>query len=326
MNRKFIGIGMAVAAAFAVQVAIAQEKAMPLAEARAQIEAIVADPASITGVMKQLAPADQTAFLASVNAAISKMPGSSEEKAAKFINVNKAAMKGAAKGNLANLVAEVFKTVPVEYLALVGERFADDLFNRGSDPSRSYDDASFQKIAEGLLDRIMSRTAETDDASVRNALAVAMLVRAANGKAGDPLFESLVAKLPNDETREIAVKEWLPDALAEKPSYDSMLAYAGVSAEGQPDPSVSLQLAGPQMLDCFLADVSSSLIDAQGRETTPFTDQITGGFKDPVFFAVQGAQSESPATSVGDGQPPRTDDQTKAWNSRRRRNEPIPYQ
>ena len=94
----------------------AQDKTMSSADARGKIGDIISDPASMTSVMKQLAAADQASFLADVNAAIAKMPGSPEEKTSKYLDVNTAALKGAQKGNLATLVAEVFATVPPESL------------------------------------------------------------------------------------------------------------------------------------------------------------------------------------------------------------------
>ena len=324
MNRNLKTLGMAVAAVVMTSHAsFAQETALPLAEARAQIGAIVEDPSSMTGVMKRLAAADQTAFLADVNAAIAKMPGSNEEKAARFLNVNRAALKGSAKGNLANLVAEVFATVSPEALTIVNERFAADLFNRSADPSRTYTDDEYVNIATNLMARIEKRTADTDDAAVRNTFAAAMLVRASNGSPAD-LADKLVATMPAGDERDLARNEWLPAALSEPADYEAMLAYA--DAGRQPSPSLALQLSGPQLLDAFLADVASSLVGGDGRETTPFTDQAFGGFNEPLFHAVEGTLLDTP---IGAGQPPRTDDPTKPWNpsyrrGERPRSEPVP--
>ena len=306
------------AAVLTLHSSFAQETALPLAEARAQIGAVVEDPSSMTGVMRQLAPSDQTAFLADVNAAIAKMPGSNEEKAARFLNVNRAALKGAAKGNLADLVAEVFATVPPEALTIVNERFAADLFNRSADPSRTYTDDEYVNIATNLMAKIESRTAGTDDAAVRNTFAAAMLVRASNGSPAD-LADKLVATMPEGAERDLAKNEWLPAALAEPADYEPMLAYA--DAGRQPSPSLALQLSGPQLLDAFLADVASSLLDEDGRETTPFTDQAFGGFTDPVFHAAEGSILNTPTGGgeIGSGQPPRSSDPNSPVNPSARR-------
>lgn len=298
MNIKTKIFGLAAVAALVAHSALADEKALPIAEARAQIGAIVEDPVSMTGVMKQLAPEDQTAFLADVNAAIAKMPGSNEERAAKFLNVNKAAIKGAAKGNLAKLIAEVFATVPVEPLTLVSERFAADMFNRSNDSERTYTDDAFRGISEGLLEKIVARTAGTDDAPVRNALAIAMLVRASNGSPAD-LADVLVAKLPEGDEKKLTKEEWLPAALGSPSDYEAMLAYGG--AGSQPNVALSMIIAGPQRLDAVLADVASSLLDSEGRETTPFSSISM----DLDEYA----------------QPPRTQDPSKKWNPAYRRGE-----
>ena len=130
MKKLLMVVTMAMAS-----VLFAQDKTMSSADARGKIGDIISDPASMTSVMKQLAAADQASFLADVNAAISKMPGSPEEKTSKFVAVNSAALKGAQKGNLTTLVAEVFATVPPESLTAINEQFAAGMFNRAADPS-----------------------------------------------------------------------------------------------------------------------------------------------------------------------------------------------
>ena len=313
MNRRLKSLCTAVLAVLAAHCAFAQQGTLSLADARGMIDAIVAEPAKMTDVMKQLAPGDQATFLSDVNAAIEKQSTSNEEKTAKYINVNEAALKGSAKGNLANLIAEVFATVPPEHLTLVSERFAEDLFNRNADPNKQYTDDSFRNIAENLMDKIESRTSGTDDAAVRNTLAVAMLVRSSQGGPAD-LPDLLLNKIPDTREREMAKNEWLPAALAETPDYEQMLADA--DAGQQPNAQLALQLAGPQVLDAFLADVASSLVDSSGRETTPFTDQAMGGYKEPAGTVVQGSAyggAGQNANSAG-GATPKTEDESKPWN------------
>ena len=133
MKKLLMVIAMALAGTL-----VAQDKAMTLADARGKIGDVIADPASMTSVMKQLSAADQTTYLADVNAAIAKMPGSAEEKTSKFLNVDAAALKGAKENNLTALVAEVFATVPPESLTAVNERFAADMKTRGIGVSAHY--------------------------------------------------------------------------------------------------------------------------------------------------------------------------------------------
>ena len=58
-------------------------------------------------------------------------------------------------------------------------------------------------------------------------------------------------------------------------------------------------------------------LDEAQRETTPITDQVFGGFAEPLSSAVEGTGFGSP---VGNGQPPRTDDPDKPWNPGYNRN------
>ena len=117
-------------AAIAATVALNAQESVSLADARASISDCIKTPSKMTETMKKLSADDQKSFLAEVNEAIAAMPGSNESQAATFLNVNRAALKGAGKGNLAALVAEVFATVPPEYLPVVTDSFASDLFNR----------------------------------------------------------------------------------------------------------------------------------------------------------------------------------------------------
>ena len=75
MKKLLMVITMAMASAL-----VAQDKTMSSADARGKIGDIISNPSTMTSVMKQLAAADQASFLADVNAAISKMPGSPEER------------------------------------------------------------------------------------------------------------------------------------------------------------------------------------------------------------------------------------------------------
>jgi len=293
----------------------------PIAEARAKIGAIIAEPAQMTEALKTLSPEDQKTFVADVNAAIAKLPGSTEDRTAKYLNVNRAALKGAAKGNMANLLAVTFSTVPPESLTVLSERYAVDLFNRDADPSQKFTDAAFEKTAREVVAKVEQATAGSDDAGVRNTLAILMFVRASNGSPAD-LSDKLVETLPDASTRELAKTEWIPAAMAEgdKKSYDSMLAYA--DAGKNPNLNIVLNLAGPQILDAMLVDITSSLVDKSGDSTTPVLDQAFGGFgEDRVTMPVDSIDALSPMNAR-----PVTDDPTKKWNPEYQRgDEPKPY-
>ncbi len=262
MKKLLMVITMAMAS-----VLVAQDKTISSADARGKIGEIINDPAAMTSVMKQLAASDQASFLADVNAAIADMPGSPEEKTAKYLSVNSAALKGAQKGNLTTLVAEVFATVPPEALTILNESFASNMFNRNADPTKTYTDAQYVEIATNLLAKVQERTATADNAGVRNAFAVLMLIRGSNGSPAD-LRDTLVGALKDPETRSLAQNEWLSPALGvgQEKTYDPMLGAA--DAGRQPDPdmvlAVSLKCSGDALVadlasECSLSDASSSI-------------------------------------------------------------------
>lgn len=242
-------------------------KDMTLVEARVGIAQAIADVSQVTSTIKALSAADQVAYLASINQAISKMPGSSESKAAAFVNANKAALRGARKGNLKALIAELFATVPPEVLAVISERYAADLFNRSSASTMS--DEKYVAMVQDVLKTIDSRLDSSDNADVRMTFAIVMFMRACNNTIKG-LDEKLIANLP-ESSRDVAKKEWIPGAL--KGSYDSML---GASDAGvMPDVSVVIKVAGPQIVDSLLVGLSSdaSTVTGVGNEGS----NVSGG-------------------------------------------------
>jgi hypothetical protein len=254
--KKILMMGIALL----VAVVWAQGKTLSLAEARARIGEAVSDPAVMTEIVSQLSASDQVAFLAMVNEAVGKMPGSPTEKAAAYVNVNTAAMKGAASGNLAPMLAETYATVPPEALPAVNERFANDLFNRSAENGMT--DAAFVKIVESTMKTITERNASSDNAGVRDTFAALMFLAASNGSPAD-LRETIVETLPAD-VRPTANGEWMPAALGENQpqSYEPML---GASDAGESvNTELVLRVAGPQTMETLLADLAGT--------GTPVTD------------------------------------------------------
>ena len=250
-------------------------KTLPLAEARQKIDGVVDGSESIASLIKQLSAEDQLTFLGDVNKAVSKMPASVEEKTAKHLNLNHAALKAVkGSGNVAALLAEVFATVPPEALTVINERFASDLFNRATDPKVTYTDAQFTDIALKLMETVNKRTAETDNASTRSAFAILMLLRASNGTPAD-LEDKLIATLPNADARELAKSEWIPSALGKdgrELGYEPILASA--DAGRRPDFDFVLVIAGPQLLDALLQDIGGKNVDGLSfmRTRSPVLD------------------------------------------------------
>lgn len=296
MNKMFVL--MTALGCLVPYVAFSQEpaKTLPLAEARAQIGDVISAPDKMRSVMTRLSAEDQVSFLADVNAAIKNMPGSVDEKTATYLNVNRAALKGASKGNTAELLAEVFATVEPAALKVINERFAADLFSRTADPSRSFSDDEFSFIAKTMMEKVVKRTAGSDDASVRNAFAAMMLVRASNGTPSG-LADTLAEMIPDQSARDLAKSEWFPAAFATPAEYGSILAYANVS--GEPSVPVVLKIAGPQVMDAMLADLSAGSVDPAGRTATPLLDRAVGNFGEARV------NDPDPEKLIGFGEEPR---------------------
>ena len=219
MKKTVFAIVCAACAAWAAE--------MPRSEWHAKVGDCAQDPALLRQTISQLSPADQTAFLAEVNEAISKMPGSEEVKAAKFLDANRAAILGATPENRTAVLAEVFATVPPEFLTVVNESFAMDLFNRSNaNTSRAISDADYVALASKAMDAIVERCATADHPEVRSTFAALMFERASGGPT-EGLRDALISKLP-PAAQESARSDWMPTALGEgrEKSYDPMLGVA----------------------------------------------------------------------------------------------------
>ena len=130
--------------------------------------------------ISQLSSSDKTAFLAEVNAAIDKMPGSAESKAAKFLVANRAAVAGAGAADRADVLAEVYATVPPEALPVINEEFAKNEFARPD--TMTIDD--FTNIVVQAMTKITQRVSTAESGSVRAAFAGVMLINASGWVVG----------------------------------------------------------------------------------------------------------------------------------------------
>ena len=285
---------------------------MPRSEWHAKVGDCAQDPALLKQTISQLSAADQTAFLADVNAAIAKMPGSTDEKTAKYLDVDAAALKGAKEGNLPALIAEVFATVPPNSLTVINERFAADLFNRKADPSKTYTDEQYVDIATKLMEKVQDRTATADNAGVRDTFAILMLIRASNGTPAD-LRDTLVDSLRDPTTKDLAQNEWISPALGigQEKTYDPML---GASAAGdQPNLNIEIQVPVTIALDALASDLAS--VGSMGDESTKFTPHLPSLFEDPTLALGAG---QSKVASDGSGKP-RTMDPNSPYNPKYKR-------
>jgi len=273
-------------AAVVSAVALNAQESISLADARSSIGDCIKTPSKMTEVMKKLSAEDQKAFLAEVNEAIAAKPGSNEAQAATFLNVNRAALKGAKQGNLNTLVAEVFATVPAEYLPVISERFASDLFSRTADQTVKYSDEEYINIASNLMVNVSARMSNVDGGAARSTFAIVMLAKASNmtgspTEAGSPLntlVTSLLGTLPADSPIDTIKNDWIPTALAtgESQSYEPIVEGSGTPGT-MPSPSVVVQTAGPQVLDNLLSDLntgSDSVTESNnGERNNPSSQQ-----------------------------------------------------
>lgn len=228
-------------------------------EVRALVGECAQNPQKLKQTIATLPADEQLEFLRAVNEAISKMPGSNEVKGAAFYEANRAAVTGAGKDNLKAVLAEVFATVPTEYLTEINERFAKELFSRTANPAHVPTDAEFTKLSTDTMAVVNERCQNAEDSSVRETFAILMLVRASGGTPAD-LAQTLVNQLPDAQVRETAMNEWIKSAMGDgqEQSYDPMLT-ASQSADEEPDHAVVTQMTtgGTQITEALLADLAA---------------------------------------------------------------------
>ena len=261
--------------------AVAQETSakISLADARGQIDKVIASADQMKATMKKLSAEDQKAFLADVNKAISEMPGSTEEKTALFLAANLAAVSSAEKGNSATLLAETFATVPPESLPVISEVFSDKLLNRMEGSNASFNDAQYEKIAVETIGAVSDRCEETDNGTARTTFAILMFLRASPGTA-ETLENSLVNVFKNDDSKDLA-RECLEAAQGKggrEQSYEPLLAAA--DAGRRPDAQAVLVIAGPQYTTAVMSDLNGKNTerDMFSHTQTPIVDAVENPF------------------------------------------------
>ena len=244
---------------------------MPRSEWHAKVGDCAQDPNMLKETISQLSSADKTAFLAEVNAAIDKMPGSTDVKAAKFLAANRAAVAGAGAADRADVLAEVYATVPPEALTIINEEFAKSEFAR---PATMTDD-EYTNIVAQTMTKITQRMASAESGAVRAGFAGLMFIRAAGG-AADATMDAVVSALPSDVQGD-ARNSWFPSALAATPSYDPILAPAQAGEE--PNPQVVLDISPSQKVESMLGDLQAGKTDP--GETTHAGTGVPGS-NDPT--------------------------------------------
>lgn len=270
MKTGWMKIVAACALALLVSPAAVAE-AMPRSEWHNLVSACAQNPQTLRETMSKVSPADQTALLSEVNAAIAKMPGSDEVKGAMFYAANAAAVKSAAKGNSRNVLAEVFATVPPEFLTEINERFAKEMYSRDQN-THKFTDQEYETLCTGVVAVVNARCEKAENAGVREAFAICMLVRASNGGPAD-LKDTLIALMPDAANRTAAANDWINPALGigQEQSYDGMLGSAGAGEE--PDHAVVAAITGASDISvALLADLA-----AEGSKNATSASQLGGG-------------------------------------------------
>lgn len=277
MKKIMLMVAMACTAA----VSLAAE--MPRSEWQAQVGASAQSPATLKEIMGKLSASDQVTFVAEVNAAIAKMPGSDEQKAAMFLDANRAAVVGASAANRSAVLAEVFATVPPEYLTVINENFAADLFNRSAGRTKPMSEADFKAVATATMAKIVARCATAENGAVRSAFAALMFERASGGAPAD-LRDALVATLPAT-AQEQASTEWMPAAMGEgrEKSYDPMLGASGAGEEPNHAAAIALTTGEPGV----------ALIGDMQREVVTKSSGFTGAaFSAPGIVGTSTIQNQ----------------------------------
>ena len=272
---------------FFAAIAVTLSAQMPRSEWHAKVGECALDPAALTATISQLSSKDKTAFIAEINEAISKMPGSPEAKAAQFLTINRAAVRGVGPADRAAVLAEVFATVPPEALAVIHEEFAKSEFARPDAMS----DERYKSIISGAMEKIVQRCASAESGAVRSGFAGLMFIRAAGPSAQEDVQAAVIAALPAEAQLE-ARNTWFPAALGKDQvaaSYDSMLGAAQAGEEA--DHQLTVSMYSQQIVESMLSDLQTThqpgeQIGKIERGTTPvdfFNSQTDAmGVKDPL--------------------------------------------
>lgn len=242
--------------------------AMPRSEWHAKVSDCAQSADVLRETIAQVSPADQVALLSEVNAAIAAMPGNDEVKGARFYAANSAAVRSAAKGNLPAVLAEVFATVPPEFLTDINERFAKEVFKRTS----AITDDQFTALATNTMATINARCEQAENGGVRETFAALMFLRASGGSPAN-LTDALVATMPDAKTREMAANEWIKPAMGDgqEQTYDPMLGIAQAGEE--PDHALVTRLTGgADTMTSLLGDLTAENSDMK----TP-ASKLAGG-------------------------------------------------
>ena len=293
---------------------------MPRSEWHAKVGDCALDPNALKETISQLSSEDKTAFLAEVNAAIDKMPGSAEAKAAKFLAANRAAVAGAGPDDRAAVLAEVYATVPPEALTVINEEFAKSEFSR---PPTMTDD-EYTNIVAQTMTKINQRMSTAESGAVRAGFAGLMFIRAA-GSASDATTDIVVSSLPS-EVQGDAKGTWFPSALAggdgATPSYDSMLAPAQAGEE--PNAAAVVAIASKTTTETMLNDLQSGNVLPKSSSTPGAGGGVSGSSEAGNGDPMNGSLTGNPRDRVQDPDSPYYEGKNRGGGTRTPKTPVIP--
>lgn len=274
---------------------------MSKAEWQSKISDCAKNPVAMKATISQISASEQAEFVGRVNEAIGKMPGTAESKSAAFYMVNKAAVQGAAKHSRVVVLAEVFATVPVEYLTDINERFAAELFSRDGSQKYAKDEdgnGKFVALATSALSVVNKRCETAKNAGVRQTFAALLFIRAADGSPKG-LTEKLISQMTDSQAKASA-SAWIAEALGsegDESSYGSMLDAAGAE---EPDHAVILQMTGPsEVIESLLSDLQDPSVPPSGMGAGNFVSGSVAGSAVPLDDLSDSRLTRVPRGAIG---------------------------
>lgn len=245
------------------------------------VRAKVPESGAFGTAFQDLAGDDQARFVSTVNLSMAKQDQELDEKSIiTLYRVNRDAVKASPAIDRKKVLAAVFATAPRECMPYFTEHLAEDLFTRkaaGFNP----DDDSFMEFASAALLRIyckLTTLQTTDYPGMRSAFAVAMFIKAAEGKPEDLRETFMIYILPG--SREITRKVWFPAIFGDdnqKPTFKPLLEARERGEE--PDHRVPLPITSPQLTVYTKGDLNLRSNTADDSGPMP-SDDVAGAGRD----------------------------------------------
>ena len=182
-----------------------------------QVGASVSDVKVLRSTIAQVQPKERVEFTQRVLKAVKALQVSPDEKAVAYVNSAMACIIGS-DGD-AQVIAEVFANVPVEYLPMVTNAYAEYMARR----SKHLSETNYVSVVQAVTQAVVDRTAKVEDPSVRNTFAIAAMLNKAGGAA---LNETLVGLIPAEQTRGIVNS--LLSTITTTGTYNGLLTAANV--------------------------------------------------------------------------------------------------